>query len=95
MRSVVYYGAPAWCVPCHRFKPNWDKFIKFYDSDVINFQEVDVDLMEPHTLRERNVIGVPSVVVYEDGVESIRLTSRTLDALRHEFDLYLIDKASE
>lgn len=95
MRSVVYYGAPAWCVPCKRFKPQWDKFVKLYDPEVITFIEADIDLMEPGILRDRNIVGVPSVVVYEDNVEALRLTERTTYALRDELDHYLLEKASE
>ena len=67
----------------------------FYDQETINFQEVDIDLVEPNVLRSKNIVGVPTVVVYEGDVEAFRLTDRTAYALRDEFDHYLLEKASE
>jgi thiol-disulfide isomerase/thioredoxin len=63
-RVVVDFTAPAWCVPCQRFAPHYERAASTVED--IKFLAVDVDLV-PEVIVEYNVRGVPTVKLYDDG----------------------------
>ena len=83
--KIVYYGAPAWCKPCQRFEPEWDKLVKNYEN-VYPFYFMDIDNMDPVELDGLNVRSVPSVVVYVDDNEVGRVKPAKSELVMAEID---------
>lgn len=83
--EIVYYGAPAWCVPCQRFEPHWNQAVEDADG-AYDFRMVDVDLVDPQMLVDAKIQSVPTVVVYMNGKEVGRCRSRTTEKLLIEID---------
>lgn len=63
-RVVVDFTAPAWCVPCQRFAPHYDRAAS--TTEGIKFLAVDVDT-NPWAVQEYGVRGVPTVKLYDNG----------------------------
>ena len=80
-RVIVLYHAPSWCVPCRRFHPHWLTAAKAIDT--ARFVEYDID-QDLQVSTQRNVLSVPTVVVYQDGQEIARLHERTAVSLVRE-----------
>jgi thiol-disulfide isomerase/thioredoxin len=83
--KIVYYGAPAWCKPCQKFEPEWDKLVDDY-GDVYPFYFMDIDSMDASELYDLNVRGVPSVVVYLDDKEIGRVKPAKSELIMAEID---------
>ena len=63
-RVVVDFTAPAWCVPCQRFAPHYERAAA--EVNEVKFLAVDVDLNEWAMVRY-GVRGVPTVKLFENG----------------------------
>ena len=63
-RVVVNFGALAWCVPCQRFEPHFERVAK--ETPQYKFLHVDVD-KNGWAVEEYGVRGVPAVKLFEDG----------------------------
>lgn len=72
---VVDFAAPAWCVPCKRFAPHFDKAAEQL-NDVV-FVAVDVD-KAPWAMEEYGVKGVPTVMLFREGKYERNLQERTV-----------------
>lgn len=80
-KVVLKFTAPAWCVPCQRLAPHY-KAAAEQSQDVV-FASIDVD--EHNGLAvEYAVQGVPTVLLYEDGLYVKDLKERTAIKLINE-----------
>jgi thioredoxin 1 len=66
---VVDFWAP-WCGPCRMVKPTLEKLSQEYDGRV-DFWEIDADESQD-LLRTLKVYGIPTLVAYENGSETVR-----------------------
>jgi len=71
---VVDFAAPAWCIPCQRFAPHYEKAAEAVDG--VTFVHVDIDKV-PDAAVEYAVQGVPTVVLFENGERKRDLKERT------------------
>lgn len=78
---VVDFSALAWCIPCQRFKPHFDKAAENLPN--IKFVYVDADTMDRRTSEEFPVQSVPTVIRIKDGV-STNVSGRTVVQLMKE-----------
>lgn len=67
MSKTIFYHSAVWCVSCKTTKPIAQKLAK--DAGA-TFVEIDVDTQSPIT---KDITSVPTVIVYEDGVQVARL----------------------
>ena len=65
-RVVVDFTAPAWCVPCQRFAPHYDRAAA--EVEDVKFLAVDVD-KNAWAMQDYGVRSVPTVILFEDGAE--------------------------
>ena len=79
---VVDFAAPAWCVPCIRFAPHFEKASE--KSDAI-FAHVDVD-NNPWAMVEYRVQGVPTVMLFKSGQYIKHLKERAAPLLLKEME---------
>lgn len=63
-RVVVDFTAPAWCVPCQRFAPHYERAAG--EVDEITFVAVDVDSAD-WAMVDFGVRSIPTVKLYENG----------------------------
>jgi thiol-disulfide isomerase/thioredoxin len=63
-RVVVRFTAEAWCVPCQRFAPHFERAAR--EADEITFLSVDLDTNDWATV-DYGVRSVPTVKLYENG----------------------------
>ena len=63
-RVVVDFSAPAWCGPCIKFAPIYDRVAE--ETDDVKFLAVDID-KAPWVVEEYGVRSVPTVMLFEDG----------------------------
>ncbi|MCH3904766.1 MAG: thioredoxin family protein [Lactobacillus sp.] len=68
-KTVVEFSAP-WCPECRFLLPAWPLIEK--DLSEYKFISVDHDTSE-ELMKEMNIKGMPSFIVYEDGKEKGRL----------------------
>jgi thioredoxin 1 len=62
-RIHVYDFGAAWCVPCRRFHPIFEKVKTNFESKA-NFESVDIDKGQgPQLLRQFNIQSVPTVII--------------------------------
>ena len=66
---VVDLWAP-WCGPCKMVKPILEKLAKEYDGRV-DLWQINADESQD-LLRELKVYGIPTLIVYRDGKETMR-----------------------
>jgi thioredoxin 1 len=59
-----------WCGPCHRLDPVLEELAA--DRTELRFLKLDSDA-NPLTVRRYGVMGIPSVLVFQNGVELARL----------------------
>lgn len=69
-KKVLVFGA-TWCKPCAALAPTLDKVAA--EMDGIDFYHIDVDV-ESKVAIQSQVRGVPTVVMYKNGVEKGRFT---------------------
>lgn len=65
---VVLFTAPAWCIPCQRFEPHWERAVAVAAENKlpIKFFRVDVDLNE-WAMVDFGIRGVPTCQLWTDG----------------------------
>lgn len=69
-KSVVDFWA-AWCGPCSMIAPSIEALAEKYDG-TINVCKVDIDT-EPELAQQYGVMSIPTVILFEDGVEKSRI----------------------
>ena len=75
---LVLVTAPAWCVPCLRFEPHWEKAqesdkLSDYTFITINAGDTPEDTGAHWTSKRFNVMGVPFVLlITENDIRDIR-----------------------
>lgn len=77
---VVDFSAPAWCRPCQQLEPHFKAAAE--QSEAV-FVEVDVD-EAPWATSDYGVLGVPCVMLYENGQYYKHILSRTVVKLLGE-----------
>lgn len=82
-KVVVTFTQPRTCVPCRQFKPHLEKTAE--QADDVAFAVVDLDKV-PDAISEFDVMGVPTVKLFNDGVFSQNLQSRTVLPLLNEIN---------
>ena len=63
-RVVVDFSAPAWCQPCIKFAPIYDRVAS--EVEDVKFLAVDID-NAPWATSEYQIRSVPTVMLFEDG----------------------------
>ena len=76
-----------WCGPCHTIAPILDELATEH-ADKLTVAKLNVD-ENPHTAMEFNVMSIPTLILFKDGVEKKRLTGalpkQTLEAELAEY----------
>lgn len=67
--AVVEFWAP-WCAPCRRMAP-WLEQVGVEYQGKVNLVRINAD-EHPELLRELNVLGIPTMLVFQDGQETTR-----------------------
>jgi thioredoxin 1 len=81
---VVDLWAP-WCGPCKMVKPILEKLAKEYDGRV-DLWQINADESQD-LLRELKVYGIPTLIVYRDGKETMRqVGAKPAGQLRNLFE---------
>ena len=81
--TVLKFGA-EWCNPCRLIDEFWTDIQA--DNLDVNFIKLDVD-QEPEQASLNNVKGLPTIIIYKDGIEVDRLTaSITQPGLQERID---------
>ncbi|MBT2293072.1 thioredoxin family protein [Paenibacillus albidus] len=62
---LVDYGA-AWCPPCKVLLPILEELDQEYSGEAVTIIKVDCDEF-PELASEAGVMGMPTVVIYQDG----------------------------
>ena len=81
-KVVVVFTAPAWCVPCQRLAPHLAKTAENLQGVV--FVEVDIDKADPEIAGIFEIMSVPTVLLYKDGIFQSEVEGRTVNALTLE-----------
>ena len=68
---LVEFGAP-WCSPCHQLEPELAALAEDMAGEA-HFYRVDVD-EEPQLVLSAGVMGVPTVVLYQNGEITKRMS---------------------
>lgn len=66
---VVEFWAP-WCAPCRRMAP-WLEQVGAEYQGKVNLLRINAD-EHPELLRELNVLGIPTMLVFQNGQETAR-----------------------
>lgn len=71
---VILFTAPAWCVPCQRFEPVWEKVVAASKEEnyPIKFFRVDVDFNE-WAMVDFGIRGVPTCHLWVNGTHERNL----------------------
>jgi thioredoxin 1 len=80
-RVVINFGALAWCVPCQRFEPHYERAAGQLND--VKFVRVDVDSAD-WAMVDFGVKSVPTVKLYENGtyVRDIKAPQGALPFMR-------------
>ena len=65
---VLDFHGEAWCVPCRRFAPTFEKAADG-NSDLFTFAKVDVDVADKELVDEFHILSVPRVVAVTNSNE--------------------------
>jgi thiol:disulfide interchange protein len=70
--TLVLFTAPAWCVPCRRFEPHWEKAQQAEVLDEFDFIKVDMGATPEDTslhwaTARYHILGVPTVLLFNHG----------------------------
>lgn len=84
-RVVALFTAPAWCIPCQRLEPHWNKAIEVAETNLLPELFVKVDMGEtPEATGEHwaskdfDILGVPTVILFRSPDDYTRIMSRTV-----------------
>jgi thioredoxin 1 len=81
---VVDFWAP-WCGPCKMVKPILEKLASEYDGQV-DLWQINADDHQD-LLRELKIYGIPTLIVYRDGKETLRqVGAKPASALQSLFE---------
>jgi thioredoxin 1 len=84
---LVDFGAD-WCGPCKMIGPAVEAIADEYD-DKLRVAKMDVDA-NPNTPRSLGIMGIPTLILFKDGEEAIRIVGyRPKDALAEELSPYI------
>jgi len=72
---VVSFTAPAWCVPCQRFEPHWEKAQETEALDeftfiTVNMGESPEDTGQHWASKRYGILGVPQVKRFNGDLDS-------------------------
>jgi thioredoxin len=88
-RPVVVDLWAAWCGPCKMVKPILEKLARKYDGRV-DLWQINADDNQD-LLRELKVYGIPTLIVYRDGKETLRqVGAKPASALQNLFETLAI-----
>jgi thioredoxin 1 len=73
-RYVVFYFGASWCGPCQQVLPKLDELSKKYDTNIINFYKIDIDLEENKTICDKCDIKVVPAFLFFKGRSFINRT---------------------
>jgi thiol-disulfide isomerase/thioredoxin len=73
---LALFTAPAWCIPCQRFEPHWQKAQDMLPNHMfinVNMGEKPEDTYTHWATAEWGIRGVPTVKLFDDdGVREIK-----------------------
>lgn len=72
MKKLIVYSA-VWCQPCKTLKNNLDTITSDLEG-LVEVERIDIDEISREELQKANVKGVPTAVLFVDGVEFSRKT---------------------
>ena len=81
--SVIQFSA-SWCSPCKALKPVMDKLSDEY-KDRANFYITDIEDSGINTGSAAGIRGVPTVIIYEKGIEIDRKVGGVPESHMKEF----------
>ena len=71
MYKVIDFWA-EWCGPCKAFAPIFESTKDRYaENDSIQFEKLNID-EDPDSAAKHSVRGIPTVIIFKDGVEVAR-----------------------
>lgn len=80
---VIDFAAPAWCVPCKRLAPHYEKAAEVLQD--VKFVHIDIDTADPEIKEEFLVQSVPTVIAYiGDAADSVEIVARAAMPLVRE-----------
>lgn len=87
--AVVLFTAPAWCIPCRRFEPHFKRASQDPDLSHIAFITVNMGESPEDTglhwaTKKYNILGVPNVRYFKEGMEAVDIQSRTIVPFKKE-----------
>ena len=64
---ILFYFGASWCGPCQQVLPHLDELSKKYDSNLIQFFKIDIDLEENKLICDKCEIKVvPAFLLFKD-----------------------------
>lgn len=63
---VVDFAAPAWCVPCQRLAPHYEKVAEKSENGTV-FVSVDIDTADADLVGSYQIQSVPTVLAFKAG----------------------------
>lgn len=93
--QLVLLTAPAWCLPCRRFKPHWDAAKAYLNT--VEFTEIDMgenpeDTQDHWAYDWYAVRSVPTVLLFWKsslGMSETRIEARTIISFVKEVEDHL------
>lgn len=83
-KVVVDFAAPAWCVPCQRLAPHYEKVAEKTEDTV--FVHVDIDTADSDLVGSYRVQSVPTVLAFKQGQQIGPVEQRTGPKIIKELD---------
>lgn len=81
---MVLFSGEAWCVPCQRFRPHFDRAAQTFDH--AEFIHVNVDEADPELLTEYAIQSVPTVYAFNHGQLKGPINGRTIMSIVPEIE---------
>jgi len=73
-KYILFYFGASWCGPCQQVLPNLQELSKKYDSNIIEFYKIDIDLEENKNLCDKCQIKVVPAFLLFNGRKFISRT---------------------
>jgi len=87
-RAVLVDFWADWCVPCHMVSPVVEEIARDH-ADRLKTVKLTVD-DNPDTAREYGVMSIPTLIVFRDGREQVRVVgARGKDAILREIQPHI------